>query len=311
MLDTLLEPQLVITTNCSQYSSECGRNCYFRAQRDAYGIREMPLEYFTKLMDIFEDYPIRQLVFIGGEPTSHSQLGNLLKISPYSLRLFSNGLFDQKRRELLLEHSPKFRPLFFHVTPFKKPRLFGNISALSSLNLGLRVNVDFPHWNTDFLKQICDTVPISIIGFSFSCPEVGINDLPQFKKFYLDFVSAFGEKRGIPIALGRPIPPCIFDSDDEKAYAEKYSSWKGTCTAINDLTINPDGTMQVCSVLHSTRTERRLENLDDFKEILEQLKIKESEIRSLPYSSEKCNSCPHKDISCQGGCLGYKNKKLN
>ena len=69
--------------------------------------------------------------------------------------------------------------------------------------------------------------------------------------------------------------------------------------------------MQVCSVLHSTRTERRLETPEDFKEILEQLKIKEFEIRGLRYPSEKCNSCPHKDISCQGGCLGYKNKKLN
>lgn len=317
MLDDKFNPQFNITYVCDMYNV-CSY-CY--AQKFVKKIRKknMDAEDFDKFLGWLKTLNVKDVVLIGGEPTLHPRLGdflNILEKHKLRCRVFTNG-FSNKRAIELLCGNRYVHEIFFHYddtylasNKSKRGRFFENLAYCMQWGkkIFLRYNINESHF--DF-KGVIETAKKyrAHIGYSISAPSYGHRSyipikkcrdfVPQLRNFV---ISAKMEK--IKLRLARPLPLCLFP-ESELPFWQEYADLMAVCEPINDVTINPDMTAQLCSVLFSTRDEKPVTSKDELLYAFERLKNIGRELKETP-SIEECISCKYFAGQCQGGCLSYK-----
>lgn len=259
---------------------------------------------------------IREVTLLGGEPTQHSELSKLLDIAHaqgLTARVCTNGFYSESVGSMLATH-PAIRSMLVHYE--KTYHEMKGYRAGIERNLAQLVEAGVPevflryNFHLDF--QPGDVLELAkkfrlAIAYSLSSPAKGLTeyfrhgDLRVGGEKLLEFAQQ-AETQGTKLILARALPLCMFTQEQRKKFA-KVLDLQGTCTAMRDVTVNSDLSLQLCSVMKNCRTEP-VTSAADLKAKLEELRRREAEVRKVP-SFEACRECDLTE-KCQGGCLSYK-----
>lgn len=290
--------------------------CYIK-EEGSQAPSDMDVSDFSNILDWFIMLKVNEIILLGGEPTLYplfKELLHIIRTSKISTRIFTNGTYKNHIAKLILENE-YIKTVFFHydekyLRDSNDIKVFlKNIeeASLSNKKIWLRWNIDKPDIDCSRLISLCKKYSASI-GYSLSAPTSKANPIPiSTANRYADsliYLVRSASENMIRIEPARATPLCLFD-DEQLEFLKNKGNLQGICTAINDLTVNTDLTLQLCSITHTIRTTR-VSGLDDLKEKIEFLKKEETELRSRP-SIPECEECKlFKNGECQGGCYAYK-----
>jgi radical SAM protein with 4Fe4S-binding SPASM domain len=314
MLDDKFVPQFNVTLRCNMYNI-CDY-CYVKEQEN-----KVPLDFdisdFSKILDWFVMLNVDEIILLGGEPTFHplfDELLDIIKSKKISARLFTNGTFHNNIADLVTSNE-YVKTVFFHyednylkTSDNIRERFLGNLEQVSKFNkkIWLRWNIDNPDVDNSELISLAKKYSASI-GYSFSMPTSNANQLLIAKAYsYAESLVRLiksAAENGIEIEPARAMPLCAFNAC-QLEYLKNKGNLQGSCIAINDLTVNSDLSIQLCSITHTIRTTK-VTGLDDLKKKIEYLKEQELKIKSKPAIPE-CKECKFFGNDCQGGCYAYK-----
>lgn len=315
MLDRGLIPLIAITYECAAYS-RCAY-CYTKSRQ---GMPPMSVSTFRELTAMFQQLGTSTVTLLGGEPTQHPAFPEILAASRADglrLRVFTNGLFGPRVRDSLMD-AQHLDDLFFHFEPSyyagrggAEQSYWKHVEAFarSPVTVWLRWNLTATDAPVDELVEHAAALGANIAyslatpTFGNQSPYVSIKDHQRFRDTVLRLWQK-ADAAGVRLALGRPLPLCMF-REHEIPVALARSDFAATCKAIDDVTINPDGVLQLCSVLHTERCARP-RDANELRELLRHLEEREAAIRNIP-SDPFCRTCTHWGaLTCQGGCLTFK-----
>lgn len=315
MLDRKFVPQFNVTLRCNMYNV-C-RYCYVKEQEGKFPL-DLDCQDFGRILDWFITLGVDEVILLGGEPTLHplfAQVLDTLRHRELSARLFTNGTYNSTIADLV-EQNECVETIFFHYdenyfrhSDRMTEKFLNNIerASMSGKKIWLRWNIDTP--DIDHARVITLAKKYGTnIGYSISVPtptsyQIPIPRVHEYAESLVDFVTSASENR-IEVHPARALPLCAF-GDREIELLKRLGNLEGTCIAINDITVNTDLSIQLCSVTHSVRTSQ-VTGVRDLEEKIEFLKGEESKLRAIPAIPE-CKECEwFKNAECQGGCYGYK-----
>jgi pyruvate-formate lyase-activating enzyme len=296
---------------------------------------EMSLDEITRHFELLNSAGIRRAALIGSEPTSHSQYDQILGAAnenDISLLVYTAGMSPEK-----LEH-PTISRIVLHLDygrlgeeiiarRIKDKTLpadgyMRKISRLLELGkfIDLRINFADPNLSetaiaVNFFEKLEEKFHASTqLKYSFSTRVSGEPDLkyfdpdtlrtcvPLFVKFIDEFKSQFPN---VAMFSERPLFPCSFEDDIWQRYSVK-GGLVSSCDM--EFTFYPNSGLALCPPSRSLVNPEVVANETKLKERISQLR---SFVRDL-YRQASFNQCVHcpkrEDLSCQGGCLGYKAK---
>jgi len=296
--------------------------CYALEQSKNYN--DMDPDLLQKILSWLSELktPI-DLKILGGEPTSYPYFSKFLQLLDLSPQLhpfiYTNGLFTRKICDIMSK-SEKISEVTFHYEPaiIKKnkfyKKFFRNVDTLfdSGKQITFRYNaVDF---SFDYSPLINLAIKYNAkIIYSFSAPSATNKQsvslfsyrdfLPQLEKFINNAIN-----NEIYIKSSRPFPACIFPKEKKRFFLEK-GNIPLQCTPYPS--INPDGSLLMCSVLLKYKTEPILTKERFYSTIERVMNIAEEVKCNIPTEKEceKCQLFISKE--CQGGCLAYKEEKVD
>jgi radical SAM protein with 4Fe4S-binding SPASM domain len=315
MLDKKFVPQFNITLRCNMY--HLCKYCYLKEERTRTAT-DMDCGDFEKILGWFAALGVDEIILLGGEPTTHPFFSNFIAIADskkISIRLFTNGTFAEDMSDLFSQDN-HIREIFFHYDATylkqseKTKEVFLNnlgAAAKSGKKIWLRWNIDQPDADISSVISLAKQYSTSI-GYSITVPTAASNRIPIHEiKNYTDILIALidsAKKNRIEIEPARAMPLCAFEPEQLK-FLKEMGNLQGNCTAINDLTVRTDLSLQLCSVTHDIHTSR-VSSAKDLQEKIEYLKKEEVNIRKKPAIPE-CSDCTlFAAGQCQGGCYGYK-----
>jgi radical SAM protein with 4Fe4S-binding SPASM domain len=291
--------------------------CYVKEQKRNFPLDMAPQD-FNNIIIWFKAIGVDEIIFLGGEPILHPKFSEFLKViknNTISARLFTNGTYNSATANLISANK-YVETLFFHYdenylkrSAQSKESFFRNLKQASESNkrIWLRWNIDKPDIDSSELITLARQYSANI-GYSISVPTPCSNMIPvsEVHKYSdnLMHLVELASTNGIRLEPARAIPLCAF-SEQQLKFLKKQGNLQGNCIAINDITINTDLSLQLCSVTHPISASR-VTGVEDLKRKIEFLKKEEVKLRSVPVISE-CNKCKlFKDKECQGGCYAYK-----
>ncbi len=131
---------------------------------------------------------------------------------------------------------------------------------------------------------------------------IPISKVSEYAESLVSLIKS-ANRNNIEIEPARAMPLCAF-SAKQLEFLKNKGNLQGNCIAINDLTVNTDLSLQLCSVTHPIHTTKVL-GVDDLREKIDFLKKEELKLRSKP-SLPECRECEYFENSeCQGGCYAY------
>jgi len=318
MLDSVFAPTFAITYDCNMY-----RYCQYCYAKDFSlnnpGRNNMSIEDFRKIVKLFINYGVKEIVLVGGEPTVHKDFYlflDYIKESGLKARMFTNGFYSKEKSDIICSNR-RLKVLFFHYDDHyfdsrgkKFEYIYMNNLAqakASGKDIYLRCNFDLPDFQFKKLVSLASRLDTKI-AYSFTTPAPGdvpytkltqyARYLPQYRKF-----TETAKKRGLRLFLARPLPLCMFRDQKDINFFKKYADLHSTCVAIKDLTINPDTSMQLCLVTFALQKgpiggmRELLSKMDYFKKL-------EKRLHRFPPTRE-CSECKYFWRQCQGGCFSF------
>lgn len=317
MLDEIFNPQFNITYACNMYSI-C-KYCYAEKFARETGRKHMASSDFDMVIGWLQALDVKDIVFIGGEPTLHPDLDEFLAILEkhrLRCRVFTNGSSPKKAIKSICQ-CRAVNEIFFHYDDvyISSNRsgagiFFRNLDHCleQGKNIYLRYNISDKDFDFTGVLETAEKYKAPI-GYSLSAPAYGIcSGIPLYKiSEFLPQLKAFvvsAKQKGVQLILGRPLPRCMI-REEELSFWQRYAGFKSVCEPINDLTINPDLTVQLCSVLFNTRYPKPLSTAQSLIRAIDGLKNTARELQAIP-PMQACKSCRFFPLQCQGGCLSYK-----
>ena len=315
MLDNKFVPQFNVTLRCNMYNICC--YCYVKEQENNLPL-DLDVADFSKILDWFVMLNVDEIILLGGEPTLHTNFDELLhiiKTRKISTRVFTNGTYKNETTDLISKNE-YIKTIFFHydenylkTSEDIKKIFITNLeqALLFNKKIWFRWNIDAPDTDISEVVSLAKKYSASI-GYSFSVPTSNANQIPISEAYrYADSLVRLiksADENDIEIEPARAMPLCAFDAQ-QLEFLKRKGNLQGSCIAINDITINTDLSIQLCSVTHPLRTTR-VSSVDDLREKIEYLKKQELIIRSKP-SIPECKKCKFfENGECQGGCYAYK-----
>lgn len=289
----------------------------------------MSLEQYDKLLDFIIKDPQCKIGILGGEPTLHPNLIDILNrtkekcIDDRNIVLFTNGIELKKfipyldRISILINYNnPK------DLTDIQKQKLQESLDALYELNwidgkkVKIGCNIHLGCSNYDFLWQIIDKYNIKIIRSSVVSPG-GIyanwrNKKDEYfmalKPIYLDFCKKAIEHNCRLDRDCSQIPLCYF-GEEELEIVEQVSNipeygCSPFCPCALDFTVNSKATS--CFGAYYPIDYDKFTNP---KSLTYYLYNKQNKPLTKLNNTGKCATCEqHANDSCQGGCLAFANR---
>ena len=230
-------------------------------------------------------------------------------------RMFTNGSYNGLTSSTL-QQADCLKTIFFHFdekhldhTDDNRKRFRRNMEAAAGTGkkVWLRWNIDRP--GADFSEVLALAKDYSAsIEYSITVPIPNMKPIPierarEYAPLLVRFVQ---EARAMGLALepGRAFPLCAFEEEQLRVLREQ-GNIRGTCQAINDITVNTDRSLQLCSVTHALRTPPATGE-EDLRRKVALLEEEEQRLRSTP-ALPLCRDCPFFERGeCQGGCHAYR-----
>lgn len=290
----------------------------------------MGVSELRELLDWFKKQDINSFGILGGEPTLHPDFNNLIGIlSEYEMSVIfpTNGIFENKKREAFLMNVIRMVVVHVNSVDFYKndqyQTLIDNVKFLSDIE-NISVEARFVIENDDIpVQQLLDfskNTGVETIKFVFAKPEAhkknSFLSLQEVKNLLPIVKEAVVRLRdnGLRSEIVGLLPFCVISGYEDVYFIKNTQKERALMCAENisqdfdtSIVINPDLTANVCSVLPITTMNRRVTeygNLDEVKDDFEKRFIR---IKEKPLFDE-CHECSDFGVTCQGGCLIYKDQ---
>jgi hypothetical protein len=302
---------LFVTYRCNLACSYC-----FARELQAEFPQDLSKPDFTRLLDWMRRAAVPSVAFIGGEPTLHPGLADMVEqtaTAGIAVVLFSNGLFSEKLAEQIAPHVSNFvinynEPSLY--APAQKVRLAATLGHLRDRGGRIVFSKNFSKkYNAfEYLLEGCERYGVRSVRYDISRPSrSGANDYftdddtPKIISHVVDFVKAC-EVRGIKTGLDCSVKLCDLRVEDRN-YLERVSmKFSGVCHPSMD--IHPDLSASYCLPLREvtvpdvTIFANQEALMWHFAELVRPM-------RRVSVSHD-CLDCKDFMRRCQGGCLALR-----
>ncbi len=304
---------LFITYRCNLACPYC-----FAAEMKTEFPQDMAWETFERFLDWMENEPPPAVAFIGGEPTLHPHLPEMIERTTgmgVSAILFTNGLFDPRLSEILAPLVSNFVVNYNDPAMYSQGqavRLHANLARLQGLGARITFSKNFSSAFSDYsyLLNGIDRYGVRTVRYDISRPAAGgSNDhytLTETRHVFahiMDFVRACDE-RGVRTGLDCSIRLCDLD-EEHRLYLERVSmKFNGICHPSMD--VHPDLSASYClpmrhlSVPAITRFSGVNALLSRFAEMAQPIRYANA--------SPECTGCAEFKRRCQGGCMALTSR---
>ena len=289
--------------------------CYARDQKAS--SHTMPLELFRNVLDMLgeiSDFP--EVYLVGGEPSIIPDLSAYLgeiERRNWSTTIYTNGGFNQKRREVITA-SPAVTRVSFHYDEllfakfnWLRPRWEENLQLLSEKCdvsiIGVIDGPDFP------FNELVDLAAAHNASYTWifatptsgGTPYMGLHEMralgPKVQEMLLRALD-----KGVRCSPDLPVPLCIFEKDFLEEHAERFALIR-RCKPFAYFHV--DGKVSYCTAM-PIYTSPRPSTSEELAGIIEHNREQDRILKERP-SFPECVTCEqHLKRVCQGGCMTYK-----
>ena len=296
----------------------------------------MPLAEIAHYFDLLKAAGINHARLIGSEPTMHPQFEEILDAAHelgINLLVYTSGLkmeplyhsaiaelnlhLDYERNAKVVSRSGLTAQFERGELPTPKEMAHVNLLIERGKRVNLRVNFsDESLWEAGLIFSFYNRLDprylsITPLKYSFSTRVAG-TDVAYFEPESMrraalrivGFVDAFKARfPDVPMQTDRPIFPCSFEPAVWKTYVEK-GGFVARC-AMEYTVYHKDG-LALCPPSRALEVGEQIEDSKQLVRRIEQLRAKAEGHFGTP-SFPQCEPCQHRlDMTCQGGCGGYK-----
>ncbi len=319
-------------TDLSQSSTaELAR--FISTQNDALGL-EMSVEEISRYFSLLKGSGISRAGLIGSEPTMHGHFDDILTAAEsegMDLLVYTGGMNLHK-----VEH-PAIKWVVLHldygrlgtseelVSRFSAEELpsrayMDQVNALADAGkeIHLRVNfsdqklweqalinsfytqLDQKHRANTLLKYSFSTRVSGEPNLSYFNPETLRAAVPQMIAFVDQFREQFPE---VPMYAERPLFPCSFEP---KLWAEYQRKGGFVSRCYMEYTFYPNSGLALCPPSRQLESGKKIETFAQLVQRIEELRRIADDKFRIP-SFPECIPCDYRlNLTCQGGCGGYK-----
>lgn len=296
---------------------------------------EMTLDQIKHYFSLIKKSKISRVGLIGSEPTQHPQFKEILDLAlqqGIDLLVYMGSMGINPKSLDKINH-PAVKWVVLHIdykrlgnTPklleeFKKRELpttkfMQKVNELIAIGKEFHLRVNFSDeslWEKESIFSFYDRVDSQekvLLKYSVSTKVVG-EDSPYFtpetlKKAapnLLSFIKQFKDSYSkAPLYSERPLFPCSFEVK-EWEFAAEYGGVVSRCDM--EYTIYPSG-LALCPPSRDLVPGRPIKTVQELQNRINELREVATHVASTP-SFDVCEDCSlRKDLSCQGGCFGYK-----
>ncbi|MFW6014553.1 MAG: radical SAM protein, partial [Candidatus Nanoarchaeia archaeon] len=298
----------------------CNRNCSYCYVKDFLNENHlMSLSDFNSLLQWLENNGIKRINLTGGEPTTHPQFKNMVKLAytkGFLINIFSNFVFNSSLYEtlnmvngfLINIGKKEFYTKKEYENLCNNLKRFGNARKIT-INFCIDEQID----SCEHIIEICKKHKIDNVLIDVTHPNslstnshVKNEEFIQIKNKLMNFIKEF-VLNYINIKFARPFPLCIF-SPEERNYLETGHGLHGTCGTGRELvSVNPDLRIFPCLSLFIKGPK-----ITRFKSQQDYYNYYEKSIHELKWERflfKECKACSFREAGeCQGSCLCRKSK---
>lgn len=271
---------------------------------------------FARLLKWMHESRLPSAAFIGGEPTLHPRLPDMVRQaeeSGISTVLFTNGIFPAELVDRLMPHVANFVVNYNHpslYTEGQTARLHENLRRITESDARLTFSKNFSsqYSEYDYLLKGAEEYGVSSIRYDISRPSISAAndhftdaDTRRIISHIVSFVKQC-EARGIRTGLDCSVRLCDLKVEDRN-YLERVSmKFSGICHPSID--IHPDLSASYClpmrdvavpDVTQFPNQEALMWHFADMVRPLRQGNV-----------STECLDCKDFMRRCQGGCMSLR-----
>jgi sulfatase maturation enzyme AslB (radical SAM superfamily) len=320
---------IMITERCNLRCPYCFANEFVGKSTD-----DISMDNFVKALDFALTNENEEIGIIGGEPTVHSKLKEMLELIIHDERvqsctLFTNGiLLDRYFNQII---HPKFKILINCNSPMdigedNYEKMVENIEILSekyymSDRITLGINMYKPDFDYDYIIKLLKDFGYLFVRTSISVPNnandansTSLNHFRIMKPRVIEFYHKLLNEGILPFYDCNAIPKCIFTPQEYKSLEQKiealeredinFTSELKTCSPVID--ILPDLSIIRCFAL----SQQEKAKIGDFENIQEARAYFNYCFDTLAYhinADSQCGDCKEKTtMKCTGGCYAFK-----
>ncbi len=284
-------------------SYKCNLSCsYCYAKKYVAEYPDLTWEQFLELVDMLLTENIRDVSFIGGEPSIWPYIDKaiaLLKSMGVKVGLLTNAVVHTKALPYFVTVNANniVGDLEKKITENLQWYRKNKVSVCLRFNLSKEDTKKTTQHRLDLIQKYADTVSIA--------PIVPYKLTKELGAVIYNFVRQV-KKTGRKINISRALPICLFTAA-EYDYLKKNAGVYSICgPGRRHVVLNPDNSILPCvDINHKFHLESGLNSAQkDCKKLV-------SELKGV-YAHVECKDCEHFKIRCQGGCFSMhiKNNKI-
>mgnify|MGYP003249083410 FL=1 len=315
-------------------NGKCNLKCTYCFANNAYLESNMTIENVKTAVEFILKRNVERIGIIGGEPTLHPQLREILQYlcdneDVKEAVLFSNGILLNNYWEELQNEKMKVLVNFNASTMMANSlysRMLENIKAASQKYMGIErialgLNIYDSQMDFEYIFKILETTGIKTLRLSVVVPNYSVDEsntslekYESMKDITYDIICE-ALKRGIhPHFDCNLIPKCIFSVDEKKKIIQlggnrtNIITDRTYCSPVID--IMPDLTAVRClGIGDSERVPiEKFKNIEDLRNYFS---YKFDDYSYIMPTSDKCKNCYERIVKkCSGGCLSYKRARI-
>jgi organic radical activating enzyme len=302
---------IFVTYRCNLSCSYC-----FASDLRAEYPQDLDPEGFARLLAWMRRASLTSAAFIGGEPTLHPRLAEMIKETVeagVAVVLFTNGLFDTALVDRLAPLVSNFVVNYNDPSmyaPAQAARLHGNLSRLRELGARVAFSKNFSRQYSEYgsLLEACGTYGVQSVRYDISRPSISAandhftqSDTRDVISHIVRFVKAC-EGRGIRTGLDCSVRLCDV-RDEDRSYLERVSmKFTGVCHPSID--VHPDLSASYCLPMRDVAVPD-VTAFADQDALMWHFAEKVRPIRHTNVSQD-CFDCRDFMRRCQGGCMALR-----
>lgn len=288
------------------------------------------IEEYRKVLAFLKGSSNNRIGIIGGEPTIHPQIGEILKETGRYCQengvgavLFTNGI---ELSGVLAEIS---KDLFNVLVNVNHPDIVGkeNYEKMEATlaycyqkldwyrKVGIGVNVYHELSDYDFIFDLVRKYGIPSVRVSFVAPTYKDHALDKdlyYKKAigkFIDVCVGIKEAGGVVQLDCNRVPFCYLTSEEKEllfSTLEPGQKIDNRCEPVVDITADFKAT-----ACFGTYDPIDLNDFDNYDDAYYYLMVKKMYPLAIANNQGKCSTCKnHETLSCQGGCLAFAKDRL-
>jgi len=307
--------QVNITYRCNKSCNYC----YAKDLNEDY-TEDMTMEDFNTLLEWFEKNNIKGFNMVGGEPTIHPLIGDMLLLAKkknFNITVFTNCLFPETFLEYI-DYANSFLINYNHKDMYTSQEydlLHKNLGLLKEKNkyFTLAFNITDTTNSCDYVIRAAKKynaaqvnvdiiTPNSIKNNAYIPPSSFEKNKAKLSKFLKEF-----KKNNIRIKVTRPLPFCTFKDEIKENKKLIHSSCS---VGYGIISVNPDLSTFPCLSIFFKGP--KITFFNNFQQLASFYHKAIMDVKWHRYLYPECKSCVYFiRKKCQGSCLCHKLTQFN